>query len=518
MKRNKTKFSRRRLKLADLPGIRRLLLGFLLFGFIFSAHSQQRDTIDYAKRELKAPIAVKNMLVELRKEKISKGWTFDVGYTWASDKDIAILTGGRVPANFRQFVIDRNIKAEIELKKLKKPHTPSIECVAGEKSFDWRKKHGVTPIKNQENCGSCWDFAAHSAFEASWLINNKESINSSEQSTLDCISGPWYGGDDCGGGWASDACDFMQQRGSASTFDYSYDAHRGTCLNTPFPYKLYTWGYVGDDDDIPSIAKIKEALCRYGPLAADVYAGTAFKHYVGGVFNERSSNGTDHVVTIIGWDDTKEAWLIKNSWGTDWGSTCDFGSERGYMWINYHSNSIGHGAIWVLAQENEEKVHGDTIRYRIPEPIVNRPMCVYDGENTSPKILFEAGDKVSITAGGCAQTGGWGSTWKRYVDPEGSSSDQYYYCEVQVPGVTNGVVPLRKTGGKYEVGQPDRYTINFTKEVPANLPESERYLKIGYTDDNYSDNGYYSHDNGNNDQCKNCGNAYFILTIVRKKP
>ena len=57
----------------------------------------------------------------------------------------------------------------------------------------------------------------------------------------------------------------------------------------------------------------------------------------------------NHAVTLIGWDDSKSAWLIKNSWGTGWGDTCGFGTERGYMWISYTSDNIGYAAAWVQA-------------------------------------------------------------------------------------------------------------------------------------------------------------------------
>jgi cathepsin L len=57
-----------------------------------------------------------------------------------------------------------------------------------------------------------------------------------------------------------------------------------------------------------------------------------FKAYASGVFNEHASGAVNHGVTLIGWDDRRSAWLIKNSCGADWGETCGFGSERGYMW------------------------------------------------------------------------------------------------------------------------------------------------------------------------------------------
>ena len=67
-----------------------------------------------------------------------------------------------------------------------------------------------------------------------------------------------------------------------------------------------------------------------------------FQAYTTGVFNENASSNVNHMVTLVGWDDDLQAWLIKNSWGEYWG-------ENGYMWINYFSNKIGYGAAWVQA-------------------------------------------------------------------------------------------------------------------------------------------------------------------------
>ncbi|RYY52143.1 MAG: hypothetical protein EOO05_22295, partial [Chitinophagaceae bacterium] len=116
-------------------------------------------------------------------------------------------------------------------------------------------------------------------------------------------------------------------------------------------YYASDWGIVDPSNDInkiASVANIKNALCKYGVIAASVYVTPLFQNYASGVFYEFANNTADpvsnHAIDIVGWDDDKGAWLIKNSWGTDWG-------EDGYMWIKYNSNNIGRRAAWVVAKK-----------------------------------------------------------------------------------------------------------------------------------------------------------------------
>ena len=69
---------------------------------------------------------------------------------------------------------------------------------------------------------------------------------------------------------------------------------------------------------------------------------------------------------------------------------------------------------------------------RIEQPNVKQHITNYTG------VGFEPGDRVTISAGGCVQTGGAGKTWKRYVDPQGPNSDRLYYGVVWIPGITGG--------------------------------------------------------------------------------
>jgi cathepsin L len=73
------------------------------------------------------------------------------------------------------------------------------------------------------------------------------------------------------------------------------------------------------------------------------------KREVGGVFAEDEKGAVNHAIALIGWDDEKGAWLVKNSWGKQMG-------EDGYFYIKYNANNIGFGAQWIDAQNESLKI------------------------------------------------------------------------------------------------------------------------------------------------------------------
>jgi cathepsin L len=86
-----------------------------------------------------------------------------------------------------------------------------------------------------------------------------------------------------------------------------------------------------------NVNRIKKALCQYGPLSAAIRSTRAFHAYTGGIFDQKRPGRVNHAIVIVGWDDSKNAYLIKNSWGKDWGL-------NGYAWVDYRSNSVGNWA------------------------------------------------------------------------------------------------------------------------------------------------------------------------------
>jgi hypothetical protein len=159
------------------------------------------------------------------------------------------------------------------------------------------------------------------------------------------------------------------------------------------------------------------------------------------------------------------------------------------------------------ACSNRTMTTGKPIRCTIVQPNVSVPQMTYQSQ-----IQFAPGDIVSVQADGCVQTGGHGSTWKRYVNPSGDESDSKYHGLMKIPTAFpagSGLIRISNFIGKLQLVQGD-----------PNVPASELFLTLGYEDSDYSDNGYYSHDDGTDNQCQiaginDGGPAHVTLLIYR---
>lgn len=194
-----------------------------------------------------------------------------------------------------------------------------------------------TSIKNQGSCGSCWAFAAVGLLESMILKNDGIEVDLSEQYMLSC--NPWGWG--CNGGyWPND---MLVDPGAAMEECFPYVASEVPCQPCPTPYQIQSWSFVTEDNVVPDTDLIKQAIYTYGAVASGVYVTSFFQWYTGGVFNncKRRVNWTNHAIILCGWDDAKGAWLLKNSWGPNWG-------ENGFMWIAYGCNKVGDGAHYFI--------------------------------------------------------------------------------------------------------------------------------------------------------------------------
>lgn len=203
-------------------------------------------------------------------------------------------------------------------------------------AFNWRDLGKMTSVKNQGSCGSCWAFATLGAYEAMIKVQFGDYVNVpahpdfSEQWLVDCDP---IGS--CNGGWEAFNA-IINNHGAITEACYPYVAVNQSCKSSACSYYypvIDNYYYVANDVDA-----IKNAIYNNGPVFTTVKAGMSsfFQYPYGGDIytNHYSGSSVDHAVVICGWDDSKGAWLMKNSWGTNWGLD-------GYMWIEYGANNIG---------------------------------------------------------------------------------------------------------------------------------------------------------------------------------
>jgi len=183
---------------------------------------------------------------------------------------------------------------------------------------DWRKY--CPPIRDQGACGSCTAFGTIGVIETVLRKLGKE-VDLSEAHLFFC-----------GGG----SCQF-----GASLYDILDQAENGICTEKCWPYearqqrcipcwrwrkgayRIRTWKKLMDEEEIKEVLKRK-------PLVSVMAVYQSFLHYRRGIYHPLKNDPFVgfHCIAVVGYDDEKQAWLIRNSWGEEWGM-------NGYAWVKY---------------------------------------------------------------------------------------------------------------------------------------------------------------------------------------
>ena len=211
--------------------------------------------------------------------------------------------------------------------------------------FDWRDKGVVSEVKDQGSCGSCWSFATVANLEGLYAQKKGVIKTFSEQHLVDCDTED----SGCNGGLMELAFEWIKNNGGFMyEADYPYANKKQTCKQDESKFvDMKVTGYVklGEGADTFSPVdedEVKEFLYQTGPLAVALNA-TPLQLYTGGIIDYASwicgTSGINHAVTLVGYGvGTKNYWIVKNSWGKNWGESGYFRIARGKATcgINYY--------------------------------------------------------------------------------------------------------------------------------------------------------------------------------------
>jgi len=231
-----------------------------------------------------------------------------------------------------QYLMPHTVFAERRARLAQAPVAELDMDTALPTTFDWRNNGSVvTPVKNQEQCGSCWAFSTTENIESVWAIAGNTLISLSPQQIVDCDKTDAG----CNGGNPPTAYEYVIKAGGLELeSSYPYTAKDGTCKavvsKEVAKISSYSWITRSKNETAMQIATYGVA-----PLSICVDAVT-WQTYTSGIITKNCGTSLDHCVQIVGFgtDAGVEYWEVRNSWGTTWG-------EQGFIRVERNKDLCG---------------------------------------------------------------------------------------------------------------------------------------------------------------------------------
>ncbi|XP_061708162.1 procathepsin L-like [Cydia pomonella] len=234
------------------------------------------------------------------------------------------------------------------------------EAITAPDEWNWRLHNAVTYVKDQLECGSCWVFSAIGNIEGQYAIKYKELLSFSEQQSVDCVK-PLESNNNCYGGWPHRSMWHYEVAGITDESPYTVR------LEKDYPYFGYTENVYCKEREkrmqdtkiaVTSVKVIKtdeetlkQLLYETGPLSTAMDMSNLEGYHKGIIHPHDCYYTLNHAVLLVGYgiENGTKYWLVKNSFGSDWG-------EFGYFRILRGVGACSIG-IRYTAMATVEKLH-----------------------------------------------------------------------------------------------------------------------------------------------------------------
>lgn len=326
---------------------------------------------------------------------------------------------GYVDVPYEIFRIDKDKGDTIPIEQ--KVQLPSF--------YDAREHQQVTSVKRQNPWGNCWSFATLSALESSLLSSGySEDIDLSEYHlnyySYKSVTDPLKGTQGDSVAYNGTFEKFLNAGGNVLVAYHALTNWMGAANETIIEYPSQNpkeledtieSAYLNDIVHVQQMYQINKAdteavkkeIMEHGAVtAAFFYNAKYFNSSTGAYYNNIATN-SNHGVVIVGWDDNYSkdnfktapledgAWLVKNSWGTDFG-------KSGYIWLSYEDTSL-QDAMCVLIGEDADNYDNNyqydgsymNSQLKIPKEVIASNIFQVQGEDTREElkaVAFELGN------------------------------------------------------------------------------------------------------------------------------
>jgi C1A family cysteine protease len=206
---------------------------------------------------------------------------------------------------------------------------------------DLREGKFITPVKDQGACGSCVAFGSCAAVEGTLRVQEEKpglDIDLSEAQLFYCAAADT--GSMCADGWYPKvALAVFKKDGVPDEASFPYEPGDRPCSASEDwrerAVKINDW------HRLETPAEMKAWIAQHGPVVGSMSVYEDFQLYAGGIYRQVAGNKVGgHCICIVGYDDPKGYWIIKNSWGEGWG-------DEGFACIAYGEVGLDSGMLGV---------------------------------------------------------------------------------------------------------------------------------------------------------------------------